>query len=57
MRFIGRRYEELHKLIPPTHLPEDYGGSMSSYDYNEFEKALQNKQAFFTQLSQYGYEK
>ncbi|CAN8026923.1 unnamed protein product, partial [Ixodes persulcatus] len=57
VRFIGRRYEDLHKLIPPTHLPEDYGGSMNSYDYNEFKKALQNKQEFFTQLSQYGYEK
>ncbi|CAN8003223.1 unnamed protein product [Ixodes pacificus] len=57
VRFFGRRYEELHKLLPPEQLPEDYGGSMSSYDYDGFEKELQSKQEFFTQLSQYGYKK
>ncbi|XP_029848332.2 alpha-tocopherol transfer protein-like [Ixodes scapularis] len=57
VRFIGRRYEELHKLIPAKQLPENYGGSMSSYDYDGFEKELQSKQEFFTQLSQYGYKK
>uniref|UniRef100_A0A131XZK6 Putative phosphatidylinositol transfer protein sec14 n=1 Tax=Ixodes ricinus TaxID=34613 RepID=A0A131XZK6_IXORI len=57
VRFIGRRYEELHKLIPPKQLPKDYGGSMNSYDYDGFEKELRSKQEFFTQLSQYGYKK
>uniref|UniRef100_A0A0K8RIZ2 Putative phosphatidylinositol transfer protein sec14 n=1 Tax=Ixodes ricinus TaxID=34613 RepID=A0A0K8RIZ2_IXORI len=47
VHFIGRRYEELHKLIPPKQLPKDYGGSMNSYDYDGFEKELRSKQEFF----------
>ncbi|XP_029835429.2 alpha-tocopherol transfer protein-like [Ixodes scapularis] len=57
VRFIGRRYKELHELLPLEGLPQEYGGSMNSFDCNALEKALQSKEDFYMQLNQYGYKK
>ncbi|KAG0425166.1 hypothetical protein HPB47_027660 [Ixodes persulcatus] len=57
VRFIGRRYKELHELLSLEGLPQEYGGSINSFDCNALEKALRSKQDFYVQLSQYGYKK
>ncbi|XP_029848337.2 alpha-tocopherol transfer protein-like [Ixodes scapularis] len=55
IHFIGRDYDQLYQLVPRERLPEEYGGTMAKFDYDEFEKTLSSAENFFLELGQYGY--
>ncbi|EEC04739.1 hypothetical protein IscW_ISCW003057 [Ixodes scapularis] len=55
VHFIGRDYDQLHKFVPRELLPEEYGGTLGNYDYDEFERALLNTGTFFVELGKHGY--
>ncbi|XP_042142474.1 alpha-tocopherol transfer protein-like isoform X2 [Ixodes scapularis] len=54
-RFIGRDYEKLHKLIPRDRLPEEYGGTLEPFDYEDYERSLRSQENYFVELGRYGY--
>ncbi|CAN8003237.1 unnamed protein product [Ixodes pacificus] len=55
-RFIGRDYEKLHKLIPRDRLPEEYGGTLDPFDYDDYERSLRSQENYFVELGRYGYK-
>ncbi|KAM7292746.1 putative Sec14 cytosolic factor [Ixodes scapularis] len=55
VHFIGRDYDQLHKFVPRELLPEEYGGTLDNYDYDEFERALLSTDTFFVELGKHGY--
>ncbi|XP_040076764.2 alpha-tocopherol transfer protein-like [Ixodes scapularis] len=55
VRFIGRDYEKLHELIPRDRLPEEYGGTLDPFDYEDYERSLRSQEKYFVQLARYGY--
>ncbi|CAN7998720.1 unnamed protein product [Ixodes hexagonus] len=55
IHFIGRDYDRLHKLIPREGLPEEYGGTLKNYDYDDFERSMRSTEEFFVELGKYGY--
>ncbi|CAN8026933.1 unnamed protein product, partial [Ixodes persulcatus] len=54
-RFIGRDYEKLHELIPRDRLPEEYGGTLDPFDYDDYERNLRSQENYFVELGRYGY--
>ncbi|CAN8026924.1 unnamed protein product [Ixodes persulcatus] len=55
VHFIGQDYNQLHELVPGELLPEEYGGTLDNYDYDEFERALLSTDTFFVELGKHGY--
>ncbi|XP_042142473.1 alpha-tocopherol transfer protein-like isoform X2 [Ixodes scapularis] len=55
VRFIGRDYEKLHELIPRDRLPEEYGGTLDPFDYDDYERSLRSQENYFVELARYGY--
>lgn len=55
VHFIGRDYDQLHKLVPRELLPEEYGGTLDNYDYDELERAMLSTDTFFVELGKHGY--
>uniref|UniRef100_V5HKT9 Putative tocopherol alpha transfer protein n=1 Tax=Ixodes ricinus TaxID=34613 RepID=V5HKT9_IXORI len=55
VHFIGHDYDQLHELVPRELLPEEYGGTLDNYDYDEFERDLLSTDTFFVELGKHGY--
>ncbi|KAG0418863.1 hypothetical protein HPB47_004515 [Ixodes persulcatus] len=51
-RIIGRDYEKLHELIPRDRLPEEYGGTLDPFDYDDYERNLRSQENYFVELAQ-----
>jgi len=53
MLVFHQNYEELHKFVEKSILPEDYGGQTGPLDNAEVSKALQDMEGYFQDLKKY----
>lgn len=53
--FHGYSFDELHKEIPATALPKEYGGQAPTIDFNHFWRNLDEEEALYEQDNRYGY--
>lgn len=55
VRLFGYDLSKLHGLVPDDMIPEEYGGTHESYDYDEMERELEAREEAFQQWNSYGY--
>jgi len=53
MLVFHQNYDELHKFVEKSILPEDYGGQTGPLDNAEVSKALQDMEGYFQDLKKY----
>ncbi|KAM7313833.1 alpha-tocopherol transfer protein-like [Ixodes scapularis] len=53
----GHDFENLHKEIPPSILPEEYGGDVPSLDFDAFWTQMEAQESSFVQNNSYGYSR
>ncbi|XP_029826900.2 alpha-tocopherol transfer protein-like [Ixodes scapularis] len=52
----GWSFENLHKQIPASALPEEYGGDGPAIDFDAFWKGLDQEEPLFIENNRYGYQ-
>ncbi|KAK8788719.1 hypothetical protein V5799_021497 [Amblyomma americanum] len=52
---LGYDLNKLHGLVPDDLIPEKYGGTLESYDYDDIERELKARDEVFEQWNSYGY--
>jgi len=55
IRFHGSDFESLHRCLPASILPEDYGGEQPPFSNAGLRRALEKMENHFTALQTYGY--
>ncbi|KAH6934957.1 hypothetical protein HPB50_002490 [Hyalomma asiaticum] len=57
IHLIGCEHQKLHGVVPADVIPEEAGGTLESYDYNELEKDLLSQSQYFEYIGLHGYGK
>lgn len=59
MFFHGDDMKKLHKYIPASHLPKNYGGELPEINYSakEWYTAVDSYQEYFKKWNAYGFKK
>lgn len=59
MFFHGDDMKKLHKYIPPSHLPKNYGGELPEINYSgkEWYTAVETYHDYFVKWNSYGFKK
>lgn len=52
---LGYDVDKMRELLPDDLIPEEEGGSLERYDYDEIERELQRTTKFFEELNRCGY--
>lgn len=52
---LGYDLNKLHGLVPDDLIPEKYGGTLESYNYDDIERELKARDEVFEQWNSYGY--
>ncbi|CAN7936959.1 unnamed protein product, partial [Ixodes hexagonus] len=55
IHFHGLNFEGLHKEIPPSALPEEYGGDGPALDFDAFWRQMEGEESSFAENNSYGY--
>lgn len=55
IHFHGTDFKNLHKDMPPTMLPEEYGGQAPPLDTEDFWRKMETQDACFTENNRFGY--
>lgn len=54
-QLLGYDVKKMRELIPHDLIPEDDGGSLESYDYDQMERDLRSSMHFFQKINRFGY--
>uniref|UniRef100_A0A131XAX5 Putative phosphatidylinositol transfer protein sec14 n=1 Tax=Hyalomma excavatum TaxID=257692 RepID=A0A131XAX5_9ACAR len=57
IHLIGCEHQKLHGVVPADVIPEEAGGTLESYDYDELEKDLLSQSQYFEYIGLHGYGK
>lgn len=52
---LGNDADKMRELLPDDLIPEEHGGSLERYDYDEIKRELESKTKFFEDLNGCGY--
>jgi len=55
IRFHGADMESLHRCIPPSILPAEYGGDQAPFDNSSLKLAIEKMEEYFVSLESFGY--
>ncbi|KAH9372937.1 hypothetical protein HPB48_019266 [Haemaphysalis longicornis] len=53
---LGNDADKMRELLPDDLIPEEHGGSLERYDYDEIKRELESKTKFFEDLNRCGYQ-
>lgn len=55
IHFHGMNFEKLHEEVPPSILPEEYGGVGPALDFEAFWKRMEKEEPAYVENNRYGY--